>query len=106
MRRSRVPAILLTSLLVAVAGCAVHDSTSAVAQQWGTRALLFSIGEYRHYVSPHMHGLGVQCRFKPTCSLYGYESVRKYGALKGGWRAAKRISRCRASTPLGTVDPP
>lgn len=34
------------------------------------------------------------CRYAPTCSEYGIQAVRKYGALKGGWIAIKRILRC------------
>lgn len=34
------------------------------------------------------------CRYAPTCSEYGIQAVRKYGALKGGWMAIKRILRC------------
>ncbi len=34
------------------------------------------------------------CRFYPSCSSYSIEAIEKYGAIKGGWLAAKRISRC------------
>lgn len=34
------------------------------------------------------------CRYAPTCSEYGIQAVKKYGALKGGWMAIKRILRC------------
>lgn len=34
------------------------------------------------------------CRFMPTCSAYAYEAISKYGALKGGWLAFKRLMRC------------
>lgn len=44
------------------------------------------------------------CRFTPTCSQYGYEAVEKYGAVKGGWMAVKRISRCHPFNP-GGYDP-
>ncbi len=35
------------------------------------------------------------CRFQPSCSAYAIEALRRYGAMKGGWLAAKRIARCR-----------
>ncbi len=38
--------------------------------------------------------LGPKCRYTPTCSNYALEALRKYGPLKGGWLAIKRISRC------------
>ncbi len=46
---------------------------------------------YQKYVSP---GLPPRCRYIPTCSEYALEAVEKYGAVKGGWMAAKRIARC------------
>ena len=34
------------------------------------------------------------CRFQPSCSAYAITALRRYGALKGAWLAAKRLSRC------------
>jgi len=34
------------------------------------------------------------CRYDPSCSSYAIAALRRYGALKGGWLAAKRIARC------------
>ena len=34
------------------------------------------------------------CRFTPTCSHYAFEAITKYGALKGGWLAFRRLMRC------------
>ena len=42
------------------------------------------------------------CRFYPTCSSYAYEAINKYGALKGGWLAFKRLCRCN---PFNRSDP-
>lgn len=44
------------------------------------------------------------CRFTPSCSVYGYEAIEKYGLLKGGWMAIKRIGRCHPFNP-GGYDP-
>ncbi|MDD3370587.1 MAG: membrane protein insertion efficiency factor YidD [Alphaproteobacteria bacterium] len=46
---------------------------------------------YRHSLSAFM---GRQCRFLPTCSAYADEAIRVHGAIRGGWLALKRISRC------------
>ena len=43
-------------------------------------------------------------RFTPSCSQYGYAAIGKYGALKGGWMAIKRVSRCHPWNP-GGYDP-
>ncbi len=55
------------------------------------RILLWLIRFYRAALSP-MHP--ACCRFTPTCSQYALEAVEKYGALKGGWLALRRILRC------------
>lgn len=34
------------------------------------------------------------CRFKPTCSDYGYAAIEKYGIIKGGLLTMNRIIRC------------
>jgi len=44
------------------------------------------------------------CRFYPSCSHYGYQAIYKYGALKGGWMAFRRILRCNPFNP-GGYDP-
>lgn len=34
------------------------------------------------------------CRYTPSCSAYAITALRRYGALKGSWLAARRILRC------------
>ena len=34
------------------------------------------------------------CRFQPTCSQYAYTAIERFGALKGGWLALRRLLRC------------
>ena len=46
---------------------------------------------YRKYISPLTPP---SCRYVPTCSQYALEALEKYGAVKGGWLAIKRICRC------------
>jgi uncharacterized protein len=72
--------------------------------QWTTAAAVGSIHLYQATLSPIYGKLGVQCRFTLTCSHYGEAVVKKYGAAKGGYLAAKRVLRCGPWTPRGTVD--
>lgn len=37
---------------------------------------------------------GGYCRFQPTCSQYTYESIEKYGLIKGAIKGSWRICRC------------
>lgn len=66
-----------------------------------TQVLLLTIRFYQRFVSP---ALPNTCRFYPTCSQYGYEAIRRYGAFKGGWLTLKRLARCHPLHP-GGYDP-
>ena len=56
-----------------------------------SKLLLALIRFYRAAISPL---LGANCRFIPTCSAYAMQAIEKYGALKGGMMALRRILRC------------
>jgi uncharacterized protein len=77
------------------------------ADVWHSIGVVFSlpvillIMVYRYLISP---GLPRSCNFTPTCSHYSLEAVTKYGLIKGGRLAAKRIWRCRGGNP-GGYDP-
>jgi putative membrane protein insertion efficiency factor len=34
------------------------------------------------------------CRFTPSCSDYAKQAIIKYGCIKGGFRAGKRLLLC------------
>ena len=46
---------------------------------------------YQVAISPYRRRC---CNYIPTCSQYALEAIEKYGAVKGGWLAFKRILRC------------
>jgi putative membrane protein insertion efficiency factor len=59
--------------------------------------LILLIRAWRWTLSPAMtflFGPLSQCRFTPGCSAYALEAIQRYGALSGGWLAARRICRC------------
>ena len=53
--------------------------------------LIMLIKVYQWTLSPL---IGRNCRYTPTCSNYGIEAIRKYGAIKGGWLTIKRVASC------------
>ena len=55
-------------------------------------AVLATIRVYQALVST---GLPPACRFEPTCSRYAYTAIERYGALRGGWLAVRRLLRCQ-----------
>lgn len=62
---------------------------------------------YRKLISPL---LGQNCRYNPTCSAYALESITRYGGIRGGWIAMKRIGRCHpfrdgGNDPVPTLTP-
>ena len=56
---------------------------------------------YQRLISPL---LPPACRFYPTCSEYAAQAVARHGLWRGGWLAAKRVSRCHPLNP-GGYDP-
>lgn len=55
------------------------------------RLFLLLIRFYQKCISPYTPP---SCRFTPTCSAYAYTAIHKYGALKGGYLALRRLLRC------------
>ena len=49
------------------------------------------IGAYRLALRPL---LPANCRYTPGCSDYAVEALKRHGALRGGWLAARRVCRC------------
>lgn len=61
--------------------------------------LILIIRTYKRFISPIFFSLlGSGCRFSPTCSEYATDAIEKYGAIKGGALAFKRISRCHPNS--------
>ncbi len=63
--------------------------------------LILLIKGYRTLISPLLPPV---CRFQPTCSHYAMEAVERFGALRGGFLAVRRILRCHPFHP-GGYDP-
>lgn len=55
------------------------------------KILIGLIRIYQYGISPY---LPPHCRYTPTCSTYAVEALGRFGILRGGWMALKRIGRC------------
>jgi len=55
------------------------------------KLVITGIKGYQRFISPL---LGSNCRFTPSCSAYANEAIDRFGVIKGGWLASKRILRC------------
>ena len=100
-RRARRSVLLALAILFAP--LVVHDLVSPPSRDWSLRASVATIRGYQRWVSPF---LGVQCRFKPTCSTYGLRAIQKHGLVIGSAKTTWRIARCNPFTTKGTVDEP
>lgn len=57
---------------------------------------------YQRHISP---AFPARCRYCPTCSAYAYEAIQKYGAIKGGFLALRRLLRCHPFSKRDYFDP-
>ena len=60
-------------------------------KKFWTQLFLWPIYFYKYCISPLTPP---SCRITPTCSEYAVEAIKKYGPLRGGWLALKRLARC------------
>ncbi len=60
--------------------------------------LIGIIKAYAYAISP---ALGNRCRFYPSCSSYAATAIGRFGAMRGGWLALRRIARCHPFHPGG-----
>ncbi|GAB4308287.1 membrane protein insertion efficiency factor YidD [Pseudothermotoga lettingae] len=62
------------------------------------KIVVLMIRFYQKYISPLKPPT---CRFTPTCSSYAIQAIERFGLLKGGYLAVKRIIRCNPLNPGG-----
>ncbi|HOP62567.1 MAG TPA: membrane protein insertion efficiency factor YidD [Spirochaetota bacterium] len=49
------------------------------------------IKSYKLFISPLLPGA---CRYYPTCSAYAEQAIRRFGFIRGGLLAARRVLSC------------
>lgn len=70
-------------------------------RRWAAAPFVAAVRAYQRALSP---GLGRNCRYSPTCSAYAVEALERFGVIRGGWLALRRIGRCHPLRP-GGYDP-
>jgi len=73
--------------------------------RWLRELACLPIRFYRRFLSPLKPPT---CRFRPTCSAYGLEALRRHGVVKGLLLLSWRILRCNPFVEPGPdpVPPP
>src|SRR5260370_22374548 len=92
-------AIIFTLIAAACADSFRKPPSQVTAYLW-TRAVRLYQVHGRAALHPYL-----QCRYTPTCSEYSIEAAETHGLRKGLYLSIKRIQSCRATVPLGTLDP-
>ena len=75
---------------------------SKMPQSAGVRMALAALRFYKAYLSLLVGG---SCRFVPTCSMYSYEAVERFGVARGTWLTLKRLVRCHPLSRKFGYDP-
>lgn len=79
----------------------MKTAAPGLAARWLALPCIALIKLYQFTLSPIV---GRQCRYHPTCSWYGLEAYRLYGAFRGTWLTARRLLRCHPFA-AGGYDP-
>ncbi|MCS6984042.1 MAG: membrane protein insertion efficiency factor YidD [Leptospiraceae bacterium] len=73
------------------------------ASQEAQSVLYIFLRFYQKYLSPLDAS---RCHYKPSCSTYAYEAIKKYGALLGILMSLDRLMRCHEGQKERPYDPP
>lgn len=79
-----------------------RESIPSQEQAVAVKAALAALRTYKVYVSPWFAG---SCRYVPTCSVYAYEAIERFGAMRGIWMGLKRLLRCHPLSRKFGYDP-
>jgi putative membrane protein insertion efficiency factor len=78
------------------------ERVSSAPRSRGVRLALGALRFYKAYLSLLVGG---SCRFEPTCSMYAYAAVERFGVARGSWLTLKRLLRCHPLSRRFGYDP-
>ena len=73
-------------------------SATGDKQTLAVRLALALLRGYKIFISPYFRG---SCRFLPSCADYAAEAIARHGVVRGGWLAARRLTRCQPLCAAG-----
>ena len=79
-----------------------RDRLKPVPLSAAVKAALAALRIYKVYLSVLFAG---SCRFEPTCSMYAYEAIERFGVMRGAWMGLKRLLRCQPLSRKFGYDP-
>ena len=68
-----------------------HEAVIGRAEQGLVAVAAGAIGVYQIALSPVLPRV---CRFRPTCSEYALEALKRHGVVRGTILAIRRVLRC------------
>lgn len=68
----------------------------------GVKAALVALRIYKTNFSIFFAG---SCRYVPTCSVFAYQAIERFGVWRGSWLALKRLLRCHPLSRRFGYDP-
>jgi uncharacterized protein len=78
------------------------DSGAMEKRSTAVKAALAALRIYKVYLSILFAG---SCRFEPTCSMYAYGAIERFGVMRGSWMGLKRLLRCHPLSRRFGYDP-
>jgi uncharacterized protein len=74
----------------------------APEQSAAVKVALGALRIYKVYLSVLFAG---SCRFEPTCSMYAYGAIERFGVIRGSWMGLKRLLQCHPLSRKFGYDP-
>ncbi len=100
LKRPETYLTLLGILLVYLA----FDTCRSPSSQLTGRLYVYGVRFYQAVGHPLLRG-HIMCRYRPTCSEYSIEAVRRHGLRQGLVLTVHRIESCTTKVQPGTFDP-
>lgn len=90
--------------LAAIALLALVDVMRPPDRQVTASGYVVAVRMYQHVGRPIVSRV-VTCRYRPTCSEYSIDAVKKHGLQRGLRLTLARLTSCTRAVPIGTYSP-